>query len=382
MSSRVLGSGGYGTVALDPTDPTKCIKTLTRPYPKQSEIMTRQGVLDTIDPPDPKNNKRKYFGGKITDKTVDPISKLITQFKMVLQGESLEKVHKTPATRDKLKKAFLNLLDGLCVLHEHTYSHNDIKKENITYDETTGALKFIDPDLFLTEFKTTSPSFFYHAYAPELWPSSRYNSSNIMEFNKNMETGGFFDIRDANNFEVLMRSTDLSSVNLRKPIHWWIQDLLKFIRDKSYDNHDYSKTDVYSLGLVAAHLFYKHYPELKPIIDCMIRPDPSNRCTAEEARDMWKRALKPSTKTVSFGSNIVHEPASVGPVIMQKPHTPPSSAAGDINQPPRPGEPVLVQKPHIPPSAAGDIKQPPRGASPRQNPAAVQLLYLAAVSFI
>lgn len=356
MSSRVLGSGGYGTVRLDPTDPTKCIKTLTPPFPERSVITSRQRVLDTIDPPDPKNNKRKYFGGKITDETINSINH-ITKFKMVLQGESLEKVSITSPTRDKLKKAFLNLLDGLCVLYKHKYSHNDIKKENITYDEKTETLKFIDPDLFLTQFKTTSPSFFYHAYAPELWPSySRYNDSNITEFNKNMKTGGFFDTNDANNFRQLMRSTDLSSVNLNQPIHWWIQELLEFLRDKSYYNHDYSKTDVYSLGLVAAHLFYESYPELRPIINSMIRPDPSNRCTAEEAREMWKRALKPSTKTVSFGPDIVHEPASVEPVIMQKAHTPPS--------------------------AAGDIKQPPRGASPRQNPAAVQLLYLAAVSFI
>jgi len=347
MSSRVLGSGAYGTVRLDPTDPTKCIKTLFPKYPKQYQVDNRQAVLDRIDPPDPKNNKRKYFGGKITDKTVkgtpNPSIKQITKFKMVLQGESLEKIIKKaiPATRDKLKMAFLNLLDGLCVLSQHKYSHNDIKEENVTYDDATGALRFIDPDLFLTEFKTTPPGFFYFAYAPELWPSSRNDSINITRFNNDMKAGGFFTPHDANEFERLMGSRDLASLILKPPVHWWIKELLEFLRNKPYYNDiDYSKTDVYSLALLAAKLFYRYYPELRPIIDCMIQPDPSKRCTAEQARRRWKNA----TRKVSFGLDIVHEPPRGADDLPE------------IQQPPPRGAPALN------PTSKDPSQPPPRGA--------------------
>jgi len=303
--SDYLGSGSYGTVTLHPTDKTRCIKTVKPPYLKQSQITTRQAVLDTIDPPD-KENKRKYFGGKIVDKTLRQGTNEITKFQMVLQGQSLEKVAMTPSTLDKLKKSFLNLLEGLCLLSLHKYSHNDIKKENITYDDASGVLKFIDHDLFLTKFKTNPLWYFYYPYAPELWPSNRYNYSNITAFNRYMKNSRFFTDKDVADFLKIMSFSDVSRLTLRLPIHWWIKELLDYLRDKS-KHDDYSKTDVYSLGLVALQLFYDHVPELRPVIDKMIHPDPSKRCTAKEAYDMWKRILaegidtKPPTKLI-FGT--------------------------------------------------------------------------------
>jgi len=71
--------------------------------------------------------------------------------------------------------------------------------------------------------------------------------------------------------------------------NWWLNELLEFVRRKG--SKDFSKTDVYSLGLVALELFYPEFPELRHVINGMLHPDPSKRLTAKGAYGMWRTII-------------------------------------------------------------------------------------------
>lgn len=71
--------------------------------------------------------------------------------------------------------------------------------------------------------------------------------------------------------------------------NWWLSELLKFVRERG--SRDFSKTDVYSLGLVALEVFYPGFPQLRGVINGMLRPDPAQRLTADDAYNMWRAII-------------------------------------------------------------------------------------------
>lgn len=229
---------------------------------------------------------------------------------MVYQGDSMDKVihPNTSVDRRVLARSFLNLLAGLCILSKKGHVHNDIKLDNITYNPETHILKFID---FFDTFESkheylTKTHFTSYIRAPELWKITRRpplrTPAQVKLLIKIFKDARFFNDEDGNVFEELMAGKGAYRAATN---NWWLLELLDFVEKGG--SKDFSKTDVYSLGLVALQVFYRGFPRLRKVINGMLRPDPSIRLTVDHAHEAWRSiisaddlSLNRAAMTISF----------------------------------------------------------------------------------
>jgi len=285
-SPRYIGEGTSGKVFhSDTTDKVIKIMKIQR---QQKQFANIQQILQKIDP------KREVFGGKIVPPLNKMSTKKLAKFHMMNDGISLEewmmKTYKSwQQSGDSLFLSFFHLLTGFEKLNNAGYVHGDVKLPNIVVKKKHKKyiLKMIDYDFMNTnEFvfsdKILSSNRIYFVWPPELQNTSPLKWLNFTTKNQYL----LFLLHKYYIYEEFMKKYNewyTSMITTYTPIE---------IREQ------FSKFDVYGLGIVALQLFYpvfKKYPAISQIIYNMMDPDPHNRYTITQATDEWKKFLQTMT---------------------------------------------------------------------------------------
>jgi serine/threonine protein kinase len=302
-----VGEGTSGRVYFDKVNKTVFKKF--RYIEKKSNLESKEKILDKIDP------KRDIFGSKIL-KYETKGGDLSTGIVMVYQGINLEKTNLLPSLHI-LKKLFLNLLHGLIKLTQFDYVHGDIKLDNVVYNSDKKRLKFIDYD-FMNEQRGKlcydilryDYNYIHFVWPPEIWYKSvgkhKFSKSflylvNILYRNKILispinpykKKYGYYNYNEllALRGDVFLFIHFIETGQLKfRPIGKWLLKFVQFINyKKKYprSTYDIQKFDIYGLGLVALDLFYKDFPEFRPLIFSMIHPNYKLRISPLNAYKKW-----------------------------------------------------------------------------------------------
>jgi len=309
----LLGEGSYAKAyKINDNNILKLFKT------KRSKKLRskKQSVLNKIDP------KRIIFGGRILKYIVkgkDDLKGVITELECLTLERILTRIH-TFKLNDKLflLTKFLNLLEGVIRLVEAGYVHGDIKSDNLMYNTKQNVLKYIDYDFMsiypykLSERVTKTESFFiYWVWPPELWFNIICNLKIFLntdegkcyqkEYKKDLyllcetlhKIGIFNTHRDDHLLENFMLTGKMEHTD-----NVWLDDLYSTFSENKLKssvfvlrkhNFDYTKIDIYGLGLIAAEIFYKDplFIKMRPLIYQMIHPNAEYRLSPKVAYENW-----------------------------------------------------------------------------------------------